>query len=232
MEQPASSVSSVLLPTALCQGLKSREAGVLARKCHTMSFEPNQILWTEGSPAEHFIFITSGIVQSRQRTSMGKDVVAELVGPGDCTGLLSTLGEIPHPFTASTLVATEAIRIPADIWRDLVKSRPTLLMQTFSEVVPRMLGGFRFMGLMASGQVEQRLAAVLLRLVDLNNRNAGPVLTFPLTRKSLAEIAGTTTETAIRLTSNWQKNGWISAKHGLMTVHETSPLQKLLGQGF
>lgn len=64
---------------------------------------------------------------------------------------------------------------------------------------------------MSSGTVEERLAAVLLILVDSYGKrdSEGLHLLVPLTRQDLSEMAGTTVESTIRVMSRWQKQGII-----------------------
>jgi CRP/FNR family transcriptional regulator len=65
--------------------------------------------------------------------------------------------------------------------------------------------------------VEPRLAATLLRLADREGRPSGMgvELPFHLTRQSLADMAGTTVETTIRVVSRWIRQGLVADDGGL-----------------
>jgi CRP-like cAMP-binding protein len=62
---------------------------------------------------------------------------------------------------------------------------------------------------LAVDPVEARLAASLLRLAEREGTRdrEGLVLPFHLTRQNLADMAGTTVETTIRVVSRWLKDG-------------------------
>jgi CRP-like cAMP-binding protein len=166
-------------------------------------------------------------VRLTQEAPNGKQVVVELLGPGDCTGLLATLGQVPHPFSCLALTDVEALEINSDAWRDATYSDPELLRKATSTAIPRMLGGYGFMAAMATGDVNARLALALLRLDDINARTHGPATPIHLTRKALAEIGVTTVESAIRITSQWNKSGTIRTAHKSLTVLNRSKLYSI-----
>ena len=63
---------------------------------------------------------------------------------------------------------------------------------------------------LAVDPVEARLAATLLRLArDGRKAKQGVELPFHPTRQSLADMAGTTVETTIRIVSRWLKEGLV-----------------------
>jgi CRP/FNR family transcriptional regulator, nitrogen oxide reductase regulator len=77
---------------------------------------------------------------------------------------------------------------------------------------------------MAGERVEQRLARLLLRL------SAKLGSTLPFTRQELSDMAGTTTETTIRVLSQWKDQGVISSVRGKILITDEKKL-KQLGQG-
>ena len=87
---------------------------------------------------------------------------------------------------------------------------------------------------LATQQVEQRLARVLLRLVTRTGRRIeqGVLIDVRLTRQDLAEMTGTTLFTVSRVLNRWQKAGVIRAgrqrvvvlhPHGLVSIADDLP---------
>jgi CRP-like cAMP-binding protein len=68
--------------------------------------------------------------------------------------------------------------------------------------------------------VEQRVAAVVLRLVRQYGRTIeeGIEITFPITRATISEMTGTTLHTVSRLLSAWEKQGIVASKRKHITV--------------
>jgi len=77
---------------------------------------------------------------------------------------------------------------------------------------------------LAGERVEQRLASVLLML----STKLG--LTLPFTRQEIANMVGTTTETAIRVMSYLKDRGIISSVRGKVIILDEEKL-RLLGEG-
>jgi CRP/FNR family transcriptional regulator len=80
--------------------------------------------------------------------------------------------------------------------------------------------------------VEPRLAATLMRLADREGKpsRAGVELPYHLTRQSLADMAGTTVETTIRVVSRWIKEGLVVDDRGRLVL-KRPPALRAMAQG-
>jgi CRP/FNR family transcriptional regulator len=78
--------------------------------------------------------------------------------------------------------------------------------------------------------VEARLAATLLRLADREGvrSKSGIELPFHLTRQSLADMSGTTVETAIRVMSRWLRDELVEDRGGRLIVRDREALGELV----
>ena len=82
---------------------------------------------------------------------------------------------------------------------------------------------------LAVDPVEARLAAALVRLAEREGTRGkqGVTLPFHLTRQSLADMTGTTVETAIRVVSRWLKNGLLRDEGGRLVLTDFLALRAL-----
>ena len=84
---------------------------------------------------------------------------------------------------------------------------------------------------LAVDPVEARLAAALLRLAEREgtrgNAGEGVTLPFHLTRQSLADMTGTTVETAIRILSRWLRDGLLTDEGGRLVLRDRPGLSAL-----
>lgn len=224
MRQAANTIRTILDGCGLGHGSNPASLDRLQAASELRTFDEGSYLWRRWAPARFFCVLVSGLVRLTQEAHCGKQVVVELLGPGDCTGLLATLGNVSHPFSCLALTDVEALIVDSDAWRDATFNDPELLRKATSAAVPRMLGGYGFMAAMATGEVEARLALALLRLDEINARDHGMATPIHLTRKALAEIGVTTVESAIRITSRWNKAGTILTGHKSLTVVDRASL--------
>ena len=77
--------------------------------------------------------------------------------------------------------------------------------------------------------VEQRLAHVLLKLVEKigEQDDVGLLIQMPLGRSDLAELTGTTTETASRVMSQFQKEGLIQTGRRWVAITNINELTSI-----
>jgi transcriptional regulator, Crp/Fnr family len=82
-----------------------------------------------------------------------------------------------------------------------------------------------------TGQVETRIAQALLDLVTSSGKVEGAkaVIRLPLTRQEIADLAGTTVETAIRTMSRWGKEGIVVTGEDGFVIPDVARLRALVG---
>ena len=98
---------------------------------------------------------------------------------------------------------------------DLLRHHPDLALRAMSEAGRRLRTAYDMMRSLAVERVERRIARVLLRLVGTTGirDEHGIVIDIPLSRRDLANMAGTTMETAIRVMSKLAREGIVDTEH-------------------
>jgi len=82
---------------------------------------------------------------------------------------------------------------------------------------------------LAVERVEQRIARVLLKLAESAGSDTpeGRVIEMPLTRQDVADMTGTTVETAIRVMSKFRRQELIKTRRGKVVLVDTVILQEI-----
>ena len=82
---------------------------------------------------------------------------------------------------------------------------------------------------LATQSAERRVARTLLRLLDQAGRRTGDGLRieFPLRRKDIADIAGTTLHTASRLVAGWGRQGLLVTRHRHIIIRSPDKLRAI-----
>ena len=80
--------------------------------------------------------------------------------------------------------------------------------------------------------LSERLARALLRLATYNGTPTkdGLMIQMRLTRQDLADMTGTTVETAIRVMSRFRKQGWITTQRGRVVIKQPEELETVANQ--
>ena len=82
---------------------------------------------------------------------------------------------------------------------------------------------------LATQRAEQRIAHAVLRLARQAGHSTvdGTAIEFPLRRKDLADIAGTTLHTASRILTGWEKAGLLTSHSQRLTIRNPSEILRI-----
>jgi CRP-like cAMP-binding protein len=229
MLKPVDPVTDLLHLSGLCEGLSDADVAVLRENSQVGAVARGEYLWVHGRQADYFVVIGSGMMRLTQATPSGIPVVVELLGRADCMGLLATMGDCVHPFSALALSDVEFVQLDSATFRNHCLRNARLMQNAARAVVPRLLGGFGFMAFMATSDVERRLALALLSVEQLARRESGCQTAIHITRQTLAALGVTTVESAIRVTRRWCNQGIVLTGHGTIQVLNRERLQSIAG---
>jgi CRP-like cAMP-binding protein len=182
---------------------RNRVAGV----SRVIAVERGDRIFTEGDVADSFLSIVDGRVKVFKSTPAGKELILEIFGAGDPLGAVAVYEGMAYPASAVALEHTTLLRIPQREFFALLEQHPALVRGLLSGLTLRLAELTRRLAELTGARVEARFARLFLKLADqIGRRDRGGVLVpMPLSRQELADLTGTTIETAIRIMSRWQK---------------------------
>jgi CRP-like cAMP-binding protein len=174
-------------------------------------YTPDQNIYFEGSSANRLYAVADGNVKLMRHTLSGKDVLLDILKPGEFFGSLSHQDEDTYSETAQAHTPVCTLSIEGDDFRRLVSEHPSVALTVLDIMARRLRGAQEMVRLLSVASVEQRLAHVLLKLGEKLGEpdQVGLLIQMPLGRSDLAELTGTTAETASRVMSQFQKEGMI-----------------------
>lgn len=216
-----------------CPMLSSLDPSVkrrLAAESFLAYAERGELIWTAGAPADFAGVVGAGFVKMTKGSASGQEFAVELLGPGQVFGLLAVLEHKAFPLSAIAVSNTWYLKLPTATVQSLFKGGGAMLEQLIQQVAPRLRRAHDMMTRLSSSRVEEWVAVVLLLLADSYGEQTefGVKIAVPLTRQDIAEMAGTTVETAIRILSGWQKEGIVQTDRRHITVLMGEALQKAI----
>ncbi len=148
--------------------------------------------------------VRDGLVKLLQYLPDGSERIVRLVRPTDVTGLEALLGQ---PYQHDAVVEQDATvcRIPVEVVRMLEEESPQLyreLMRRWQQALSEADAWFTEL---STGTARQRVARLLLRLVDEQGNSVCQLFG----RRDIAAMLGITTETASRLVAEFKREGYI-----------------------
>ena len=129
-------------------------------------------------------------------------------GPGDPLGAVAVYESLAYPASATALDHATCLSIPRWDFFALLEQHPGLVRGLLSGLTIRLAELTRRLAELTGARVEARFARLFLKLGgQIGRRDRGGVLVpMALSRQELADLTGTTIETAIRIMSRWQKD--------------------------
>lgn len=214
----------VLGRASIFANLNDDELAGLTRLAVERNFASGEFIFWEGDAPDWFYIVAEGQVKVLKHSSLGKEFIIAFFGPGDMFGEVAVFEDKPYPASAQVVVETNVLGIKKDDFLSFLAHRPRVALRIISVLGSRLRDAQGRLTDFAGERVEQRLARVLVML----SSRLGPNLTF--TRQEIADMAGTTVETTIRLMSRLKDRGIVRSTRGKIIIVDEVKL-RLLSEG-
>lgn len=216
-------MSVALSPTVIVELLKrlplfnslaERDLVWLADRTRFDQIERDAVIFYQGDPCDRVCILRQGQVKIVHHDEGGREVILEMISAGEVFGG-AVLFMPRHPATSKAMDASEVVSFSSESYAEFLSAHPDVTIKLI-----RMLGMrlHSMMGLqvLAGERVERRVAHILLKLATRVGRPEadGVLIPISLSRQDLAEMAGTTLETAIRTMSRFRAQKVIKTLRG------------------
>lgn len=213
------------IPTLRSLGGEDRNA--LSPLCELAAYGKGETIFEEGDPAERIHFLFVGRVKI-VKAGRDRDLILEILGPGEPVGAVAVFERRPFPATAVALESSGVVSIPEREFFALIEKRPEITRRLLAGLTLRLMSLNRRLADM-TGSVDYRAARLFLTLADRmgQSRTEGVFVPLALSRQDIADLAGTTIETAIRVMSRWQKEGLVETDKKGFLIRRLSGLREI-----
>jgi len=221
---PNTGKAGILKQSFIFSSLNEDELAELAKLAIERSFVLDEFIFWDGDAPEWFYIIAEGRVKVVKHSSLGKEFIIAFFGPGEIFGEVAVFENKPYPASAQAVAETKVLGIKRKDFLSFLAQRPGVALRIISVLGGRLRDAQGRLKDLAGERVEQRLARTLLML------SAKLGSTLPFTRQEIADMGGTTTETAIRFMSRLKDGGIIRSTRGKIIILNETKL-RLLSEG-
>jgi len=211
----------------LFQCLEPEERRVLAPLCRGVVYEKGEEIFREGAPAEDLCFVVLGRVKV-VKAGPERDVILGLFGPGEPVGAVAVFEGKRFPASAVALEPSTVLRVPERAFFAAIDAHPEMTRRLLQGLMVRQFEISRRLADL-SAPVERRIARLLLTLAARMGRAVSGHVEIPLalSRLEIAELTGTTVETAIRVMSRWGKEDLVVTTPDGFVVNDEAALKQI-----
>lgn len=153
--------------------------------------------------------------------------VLALIGPGNTFGEAAMWLEIEYPVSVRATQDTLLIAVPRDVLEPLVLRHPELSMRLLTCISRRFHNLVTNLGSHKQKSGEQRLAAYLLGLPNLNGDALQPRVKLPASKGTIASLVSIQPETLSRILRRFSENGWIEMRGRELTITRADALRTM-----
>ncbi len=213
-------IIETLKKSEIFSSLKDDELKNISKLIETVSYKNNENIFVEGDPSDKFYLVAEGSVKVLKHTMIGKDIILEIMSPGDIFGGVAVLDKKPFPASAQAMESTTVIWISRQNLLRIMDEYPILKLEIVKYFSDKLRDAHEMLKNIATERVEKRIAALLLKLSEKIgvDDDGFRKIDFPLTRQEISEMVGTTVETCIRTMSKLQKSGIIKSSDGRISI--------------
>jgi len=179
--------------------LNEREIQQLNESKHCRAFKKGDLIFQEGTLPKGLFCVFSGKIKVAQLGDDGKEQIVHLINDGDIMGHRAILGNDAYSCSAVAVEDAHVCFIPKDSFYSMLETNAKLTLKVAHLLSDELKELEQKVTHSVHNKVKDRVAFSLLKLLEEYGVNEEThFLNIALTREELANIAGTSRETATR----------------------------------
>ncbi len=193
------------------------------------AFEPGQVVFREGDASDTCYIVRSGRARATREHSGGRAITLATFGPGDIFGELALFEDERRSATIEAIEQTSVVAVLGPDMRRLMIEHPGISARLVIALGRRLRETNERLTRQSFQTVQSRVAVVLSELVaqervEQSDDDADVMVTA--TQADLAQLAGSSRESASRFLAVLERAGVISQGRGRLVVHDPEALKQ------
>jgi CRP/FNR family transcriptional regulator len=192
------------------------------------TFEAGEVVFREGDESNTCYIVREGRARAIREHSDGRSLTLAHFSSGDIFGELAMFDDERRSATVETIEPTEVIAIVAADMRRLLREHPEIAVKLLAALGRRLRQTNERLTRQSFQTVQSRVAAVLAQLTEAamaEGAGDGDVL-ITSTQADLAQLAGSSRESASRFLAVLERAGVITQGRGKLIVHDLAALER------
>jgi CRP/FNR family cyclic AMP-dependent transcriptional regulator len=191
-------------------------------------FQPGQAVFREGDASDTCYVVREGHVRAIRTHGDGRTITLATFGPGDIFGELAMFEDERRSATVEAIEPTNVVGVLGPDMRRLMGEHPAIAARLVIALGRRLREMNERLSRQSFQTVQSRVAVVLSELVEQEiaaGEERSDVL-VTATQADLAQLAGSSRESASRFLAVLERAGVISQGRGRLVVHDAEALKQ------
>jgi CRP/FNR family transcriptional regulator, polysaccharide utilization system transcription regulator len=191
------------------------------------SYKKGQVVFHEGAYPFGIYCVNSGKIKLSHSGDDGREQIVRLAKPGDIIGYKALLSAEKYTASAIALDDSSVCFIPKDLFMSVLQKDPSLSFEMMKILAEELRKAETKITHLAQKPVRERLAETILFIKETYGLEPdGATLNVRLSREEIANLVGTATESAIRLLSEFKKDGLIELQGKKIKLLDVAELMR------
>jgi CRP/FNR family transcriptional regulator len=204
--------------------LSAEELAQVAEVVVPRRFEAGEVVFKKGDEGTTCYIVRSGQARAIHEHLDGRSITLAHFAPGDIFGEMAMFDGERRSATVEVTEATEAIAILSTDMHRLLREHPDISVKLIAALGQRLRETNERLARQSFQTVQSRVAAALAQLVAAHSGDGDVLVT--ITQAELAQLAGSSRESASRFLAVLERAGIITQGRGKLTVHDAQALER------
>src|SRR5215212_1121831 len=225
-DERSEAVETLLGRVPVFETLGPGELAQVAGVAVARSFRAGEVIFREGDDSDTCYIVRAGHARAIREHGDGRQITLATFAPGDIFGELAMFDDERRSATVEAVDALDVLGIPGVDMRALLQRHPEIAVKLVIALGRRLRAANERLARQSFQTVQSRVAAVLAQLVEqARAEGAGERdVLVTATQSDLAQLAGSSRESASRFLAVLERAGVISQGRGRLTVHDPAAL--------
>ena len=188
-------------------------------------YRKDQIVFSQGAPADAVFFIQKGKVKVTVVSEQGKEAVVAILGANEFFGEGCLAGQAQRISTVASMADSVVMRLEKAAIMDVIHQEPTFSEMFITHLLGRAIRVEADLVDQLFNSSEKRLARLLLLLANFGKEGKPEPVIAKISQEMLAEMIGTTRSRVSFFMNKFRKLGFIDYNGG---IHVHSSLLNLV----
>lgn len=212
--------------------LADDEQRELARRTEMVSCRRGCQLFFADEPSDNIYLVKEGRVKLSRSSTDGREVILDILGPGEIFGELALAGEEVRSHSAEALRDALVCIIPRRVFEDLLQRHPEMTLRVLKLIGLRR----RELEMRLEDMVFQPVAGRLILALLWQSQRYGVAeadgsIRIPITQRDLAHLIGASREAVAEQLAELKQQGLLQTSYRTIRLTDREGLKKLFVRG-
>jgi len=209
--------------------LSGDEIDTLLHYARVESYRAGAEIFSKGSPGNSMMAVLRGRLKMSSVSPEGKEVVFNIMKPGDCFGEIALIDGAERSADAVAMIPCELLVLHRRDFMPILEKRADICLILLKVLCQRLRQTTEQVEDVLFRQLESRIAKALLHLAERAGALGAPgsPIELHVSQRELGHLAGGSRESVNKHLQAWHKEGWIDLGKSTIVIRNRAALERL-----